>query len=97
MKNVQWLVITAAIIGLVVKLIKTDKFDALLARLGLPSVPSRYLPWIAVVLGVISGGIQIYLDPTTDIGTLVTDLLSGLLSGAAPIAAHELGTNRDAQ
>lgn len=95
MKNMQWLVVTAAVVGILVQLLKTDKFDSLLMRFGLPPLPRKALPWVALCLGLVSGVIQLYLNPSSDIGSMVGDIVTGILSGAAPIAAHELATNRE--
>ncbi len=90
MEKMTWLTLSAAVIGVVIQLIKTDKFDGLLARFGLPSLPRRYLPWIALGLGLVAGFIQVQLDPSTNWQALVADLVNGMVSGALPVATHEL-------
>ena len=74
--QVAWLTIAAAIIGLVIKVVKST---------SLP-IPSKALPWIAFVLGVISSVVQYMLVPGT---TWQQAIVQAIGAAALPVLGQE--------
>lgn len=81
-----WLSLSSIAIGAAVRLIKSDRLDAVLARYNIPMVPRRALPWISLVLGI---GAGVVAALTRHLGWSEA-LQEGLVSGALSIAGHEL-------
>jgi hypothetical protein len=83
----------AVIVGGVVRLLKTKQFSEILDALPVSwvkAIPKTYLPWLAVVLGVVltmldaklNGGLKTW-------GEALWVGLAGVLSGSMAIAGHE--------
>lgn len=75
--------------GLVVQLIKSDRFDALLARYGIPIIPRRWFPWFALIMNLVAALTQALAagDPLV---VAVKKMCAGFLGASVPIAIHEL-------
>lgn len=84
----ELLLLLAMVIAVVVRLIKSDKLDQALAKLGLPSIPKRALPWIAIALGLTAGVIDALLIGKDWAAGLRSALL-GLLVGGSAVGGHE--------
>lgn len=76
-----WLVI-AAVIKLLVSL---TRYVPVMKLLNSPKM-KPYKPYISIVLGLLSG---IAVNMTTDNGTIVTNLLAGLIAGLGSVGLHE--------
>ena len=84
-----WLATLALVDGAVVRLLKTDAANAVLDKLGLPEIPKKVLPWLAISFGL-GGGI---LDGVMNGQTAQQALLAGfwgLIGGTGAIAGQEL-------
>lgn len=84
----ELLLLFAMVIAVVVRLIKSDKLDQALAKLGLPSIPKRALPWIAIALGLTAGVVDALLIGKDWAAGLRSALL-GLLVGGSAVGGHE--------
>lgn len=84
----ELLLLLAMVIAVVVRLIKSDKLDQALAKLGLPSIPKRALPWIAIALGLTAGVVDALLIGKDWAAGLRSALL-GLLVGGSAVGGHE--------
>lgn len=82
------LVLLGVVLGGVVRLLRTEKFNDVLKKFGLKPVPSWSLPWLSVGLGaaaqvteaVVGGGALSAALPAA---------VDGVLAGALAIAGHE--------
>lgn len=90
MEQVEYLMLLGAAIGLLVRLLKADKLNLMLASMGIPPIPKRALPWIAAALGVASGAVEAMVKGATW-GAAIRTALFGLLAGALATWGHEAG------
>lgn len=81
--------VAALTIAGVVRAIKSDAFNAMLAKFSLPPIPKRALPWVALGLGV-AGGFVMGLQEGKGLGVAVAGALGGILPGALAMAGHDL-------
>lgn len=81
-----WLNLSAFVVGGLVRLIKSDRFDQILASYNLPMIPTRILPWLSLGLGVLAGVVAALTNhmPWPDA------IEQGINSGLVAIAGHEL-------
>lgn len=80
-----------AVVGAVVRLMKTDRLTIALANLGLPPVPKLALPWIALVLGYAYALlVERQLGKPWDEAALKA-LVEGVIVGGGAAYAHDLG------
>lgn len=86
--NPEWLVVVGVVVGGLARLAKTDRFTHVLARVGLPPVPKRALPWVAGGLGVIAVTVQAVVAGATWSDAVRAAIL-GLCSGALATWGHE--------
>lgn len=82
-KGHAWVPLAALVIGLVIRLSKSDATWAFLARFNIP-VQAR--PWAALALGVASGVLQ----AVTGGASWAAAIVGGLLSAVMAITGHEL-------
>lgn len=84
-----WWAFLAFAAGGIVRLLKADTLNSLLAKWNIPPIPKVALPWIALVLGFVGNGAKAMSE-----GKSLSDAallgLWGLLIGAVPIAGHEM-------
>jgi hypothetical protein len=85
---VGWISIAAFLVGLAVRLVKTDGMKIALANLGLPPIPTRALPWIALVLG----GIAAVLDARVGGDSWEAAAKAGVIAASLAVFGHELGS-----
>jgi hypothetical protein len=83
-----WMALVAFVVGLVVRIVKSDKVDEALAFMGLPSIPKRALPWISLALGLLAGVIEAKVAGASwDAAALAGAW--GLVSGGVAVAGNE--------
>ncbi len=80
--------IAAVVIHFLMRVLKSGQVDALLMRMGLPSIPMKAIPWIALSLGLV-GGIVDALAQGLPWGSALQAAVMGLLGGAGAVAIHE--------
>jgi hypothetical protein len=80
--------VAAVILHFVIRVLKSGQMSALLARLGLPAVPDKALPWISMGLGL-AGGIADALVQGMAVGPALESAFAGLFAGTGAIALHE--------
>lgn len=83
-----WIALLALLVGFFVRLIKSERVDAWLANMGLPLIPKRYLPWIAMALGALGGTLEAMASGSS-LKDAAIGALYGLLSGALAVAGNE--------
>lgn len=86
MDTIMWTAVAAVVIGAIVRAIKSDGAKIALANLGLPPVPKRWLPWIALVLGALSAA----LDARVNGSEWQQAAAYGVLAAGAAITGHDL-------
>jgi hypothetical protein len=86
MNHAMWIALAAVVIGALVRAIKSDGAKIALANLGLPPIPTRVLPWIALVLGAVSG----MLDAKLGGKSWEEAVATGVVSAASAVFGHEL-------
>jgi len=77
-----WIPMSGVIVGLCVRLVKSDKLVAWFPI----TVPPQYRAWTAMLLGVIAG----VLDKVIAGGSLASALVGGLMAALAAISGNEL-------
>lgn len=85
--TIGWVAGAALLVGAVVRWMKSDMLTIALSNLGLPPIPKRFLPWIALVLGIMSGIFDVKLQSTT----WAEAITKGLIAGVTAIAGHQVG------
>lgn len=85
---VGWLGLLAFIVGAIVRLLKTNAFDRVLARFGIGPLPKAALPWLAIGLGFAGSALEALLAGATPADAALHGLL-GLFAGGAAIAGNE--------
>jgi hypothetical protein len=83
---IGWIAVVAIIVGACVRTLKTDGMKTVLAFFGLPPIPTRALPWIALVLG----GVAAVLDARVEGASWDAAAQAGVLSAAIAVFGHEL-------
>lgn len=83
-----WFALLAFVVGLLVRLLKTNALDAALARFGIPPIPKKALPWVALVLGFVGAAIESKMRGTTWEAAAIAGVW-GLFSGGFAIAGNE--------
>lgn len=83
------LVVFALVIGALIRALKSDKFNILLAALGRKPIPPHVLPWIALGLGVVSTVLDARLKGGLGWQEAVIAGINGLLAGGFAVAGHE--------
>lgn len=78
----------ALIVGALVRLLKTEKLNGFLAKLSLPPIPKRALPWVAVVLGFALAALEALLRGEKAPAALAQGLY-GVLSGATAVGGDQ--------
>lgn len=84
--------LVALIVGFLVRLLKADKMNALLARFSIPPIPKLALPWVALVAGFVAMMLDAKVAGSTW-GAALAAGISGILSGALAIAGNEAVAN----
>lgn len=87
MDQMLWTGVAALVIGALVRAVKSDGATIALANLGLPPVPKRALPWIALALGAASA----VLDARVNGTPWEAAAAAGVLSAGGAIVGHDLG------
>lgn len=86
MNHAMWIAVAAVVIGALVRAIKSDGAKILLANLGLPPIPTRALPWVALGLGAVSGVLDAHLA-----GKSWEEAMSAaVIASAGAVFGHEL-------
>lgn len=83
-----WLLLLAAIVFGLTRLLKADMLNSLLAKFGIPPIPAKAIPWVAIVLGFFGGVVQAKSSGNTW-GDSALMGLWGILSGTLAIGGHE--------
>lgn len=83
-----WLGLLAVAIHIALRLLKSDTLDAQLAKLGIPPVPAKALPALAIGVGVVAGVIDGLMAGQTWQAALV-GALTGAFSGLGAVGIHE--------
>ena len=87
MTQLTWIAVAAIVIGGVVRALKSDGMTVALANLGLPPIPKRALPWIALVFGAASAVLDAKVGGTSwqEAGA------AGILATGTAVLGHDLG------
>jgi hypothetical protein len=80
-----WIGRMAVLVGGLVFLLKTDRFNGLLGRFGLKPVPRHYLPWLALGFGVLHAALEARLRGASW-ELVAASAFDGLFAGALAIA-----------
>ena len=83
-----WLGLLAVLVGFVVRLLKTDALNTFLGKFSIPPIPKKVLPWIALVLGAVSGMLESKMGGA-DWKTAAISGVWGVFSGAGAVAGNE--------
>lgn len=83
-----WLAVLAVLVGGIVRLLKTNRLNLILAKFSLPPVPKRALPWIAVLLGFALAMLEAFVSGAK-LPQAVTAGLLGVLSGATAVGGDQ--------
>lgn len=78
----------ALIVGAVVRLLKADKLNEMLATLSIPAIPKAALPWVALSLGF-AGAVFDSAMGGAEWGAALVDGLNGIVAGALAVAGNE--------
>lgn len=90
MTHLTWIAVLAIIIGGLVRALKSDGAKGILAKFNLPPVPTRALPWVALVFGGLAAGLDAYLEGG---GASVQEAaMTAVLAAATAVFGHELGS-----
>jgi hypothetical protein len=81
-ENKAWIPLAAIVIGLVVRLTKSDRFAAWFPI----NVPPQYRAALALALGAVAGVISEFAKS----GNWKSAIVGALLAGLMPIAAHDI-------
>lgn len=82
------LALVAFAVGLVVRLLKADKMNELLAKFSIPPIPKPALPWLALLLGFVSLVVEAKIKGKTWEEAALAGFM-GILAGTTAIAGHE--------
>lgn len=85
--QLTWTAIAAVVIGGLVRAIKSDGMTIALANLGLPPIPKRALPWVALTLGAAAA----VLDSRQLGATWQEAAVLGVVATATAVLGHDLG------
>lgn len=80
--------IAAVMIHFLLRVVKSGQVDAMLMRMGIPSIPDKAIPWIALGLGFV-GGVTDALVQNMGWSEAVQMAVLGLFSGSGAVALHE--------
>ena len=80
--------IAAVVILFCIRVLKSGQVDATLMHFGLPSIPDKAIPFIALGLGVI-GGLTDALVQGMGWKEALQTVVLGLFSGSGAVAMHE--------
>jgi hypothetical protein len=83
---IGWVAAAALIVGALVRLLKSDMLTNALASLGLPPIPKRVLPWLALAFGLASS----ILDEKVMGTPWPAAITKGVLAALGAITGHEL-------
>jgi hypothetical protein len=83
-----WLMLLGLLVGAVVRLIKTNAFDAFLAKFSLPPIPKKLLPWLALALGFVGASVEAKIAGASWHVAALSGLW-GVFSGAFAVAGQE--------
>ncbi len=89
-EDITLVALASLLIGAAIRALKSDAFDDVLRKLGLPSLPKRALPWVSVGLGLAGGLVTGFSQTGTAKGALAF-ILQGFLAGSGAVLGHELG------
>lgn len=87
--DVVWLGVAAVVIGTFIRLLKSDTLNDTLDKFGIPPIPKRVLPWMAIAIGVL-GGLVNALAAGKTFQAALADALGGLVAGTGAVAGHEV-------
>lgn len=82
------LTVLALVIGLLVRLIKADGLNRLLASYSIPAVPKVALPWVALALGLAGAIVDARIGGATWSQAALAGAW-GILAGATAVAGNE--------
>ena len=82
------LVLLGVVLGGVVRLLRTEKFNDVLKKFGLKPVPSWSLPWLSVGLGAAAQVTEAVVGGSA-LSAALPAAVDGVLAGALAIAGHE--------
>jgi hypothetical protein len=83
---IGWVAVAAILLGLFVRAIKSDAIKVALANFGLPPVPTRALPWLALGLGCVGA----ILDAKVGGASWNEAAQAGVVAAAGAVFGHEL-------
>lgn len=82
------LVLLGVVLGGVVRLLRTEKFNDVLKKFGLKPVPSWSLPWLSVGLGAAAQVTEAVVGGSA-LSAALPAAVDGVLAGALAVAGHE--------
>jgi hypothetical protein len=83
------LAFVAVLVGALVRLLRTGRANALLAKFGIGPIPTHVLPWLALIFGSAAQLLDAYLTGAVTMQSASLAALDGVLAGALAIAGHE--------
>lgn len=86
MNHAMWIAVAAVVIGALVRAIKSDGAKVALANLGLRPIPTRALPWVALVFGAASATLEAKVAGSG----WEEAAAKGVLAAGAAVFGHEL-------
>lgn len=84
----SWLALLAVVVGLLVRLVKSDRMGAALAAFGLPPIPKRALPWLALALGFVGAMVESKISGASWSAAALAGAW-GVFSGAGAVLGNE--------
>ena len=88
--NPRIIVLLALGLHALIRVVKSERINALLASAGMPPIPKTWLPWVAAGLGILAGTVQGIVSGMS-LDAAVDTTLAGLLAGAGAVWGHEAG------
>lgn len=83
------LAFVAVLVGALVRLLRTGRANAMLAKFGIGPIPPHVLPWLALIFGAAAQLLDAYLTGAVTMQAASLAALDGVLAGALAIAGHE--------
>src|SRR5262249_51879813 len=87
-EQLTWLGMLTVLVGFLVRLLKADTLNGLLAPYSIPPIPKAALPWVALLLGFAGGSLEALTRGATWSAAALSGLM-GVISGTIAIAGNE--------
>lgn len=84
-----YIAILAVVVGGLLKLARTNRLNAFLARFGFKPIPRAYIPWLSLALGTAAAAIDFVASGSGTWHQAGVAAAQGFAAGAIAIAGHE--------